>query len=126
MGHTFFGSIITMNQLTYYEGMNTRNKDGTADPILIAHEMGHTFGLDDGNRDFTKYYSSGGVMDYGTLKPPTTDDMLDVLLYVKDKLNGVEPNRAERPNVIIKGEVDVAKLKEFLNNLDFENLRENE
>lgn len=91
----FQGGITEeQNQIT----MNTHTTHGDLGQKtdLVAHEFGHTFGLKDEKNRSTgvtnKYYSPGGIMEYvdGIQKPISDDDVSNILLFAKDKLNGID------------------------------------
>ena len=56
-------------------------------PDLVAHEIGHLFGLDDAGNP---YYSNDGIMVYGgfKLKPISDNDIRTILQYANNALKG--------------------------------------
>lgn len=67
--------------MNYHELLGDQGKDEN----LVAHEMGHTMGLEDKGR---KYFVPGGIMDYYVVRiGPQDIDMLIQGMF--DSLNGI-------------------------------------
>lgn len=86
-GYTSGGKIISMNKETNYGDLGNYSD-------LVAHEIGHTFGLDDRDGDHNgsvdPYYGgTNGIMEYkGTnLSPISDNDVRGILNYSKDYLS---------------------------------------
>ena len=80
--------------------------------MIVAHELGHTLGLDDAPTDKKPnkpYYSPDGIMKYkqiNEIQGISTGDIINVLNYAKDKLKGNSSKNSKVTIISISGPSD--------------------